>query len=62
MYPESFGQVQLLVVTRTENSRVVSVYKVERLDKPKCSSHKTHKINTNIENSKNSAIKTFLFF
>ena len=43
MYPERLKQVQVLVVTRTENSRVVSVYKVERLDKPKCSSHKTRK-------------------
>ena len=43
-------QVQLLVVTRTENSRVVSVYKVKRSNKPNCSSHKTQKIV--IENNK----------
>ena len=42
MYPERLKQVQVLVVTRTKNSRVVSVYKAERLDKPKCSSHKTN--------------------
>ena len=59
MYPESPEQVQLLVVTRTENSRVVSVYKVKRSNKPNCSSHKTHK--TVIENNKNSVIKREIF-